>query len=31
MKASIAVEYCDIIKNDFWNKRPWLLSNDANE
>jgi len=21
------VEHMDIIKDDFWNQRPWLLSN----
>ncbi|KAK4136584.1 tRNAHis guanylyltransferase [Trichocladium antarcticum] len=26
-KARIVVEHLDIIKDDFWNRRPWLLSN----
>ncbi|KKF97224.1 tRNA(His) guanylyltransferase [Ceratocystis platani] len=26
-KARIAVEHMDIIKDDFWDRRPWLLSN----
>ena len=26
-KARILVEHLDIIKDDFWNRRPWLLSN----
>ena len=25
-KASISVEHTDIIKDDFWDQRPWLLS-----
>ncbi|OIW25990.1 tRNAHis guanylyltransferase [Coniochaeta ligniaria NRRL 30616] len=25
-KARITVEHLDIIKDDFWNRRPWLLS-----
>lgn len=24
-KASIVIAHCDIIKDDFWNDRPWLL------
>ncbi|KAK4461904.1 tRNA guanylyltransferase [Cladorrhinum samala] len=26
-KAQIVVEHLDIIKDDFWDQRPWLLSN----
>ncbi|KAG5300607.1 tRNA guanylyltransferase [Histoplasma ohiense] len=26
-KATIAVMHLDIIKDDFWDKRPWILSN----
>ena len=26
MKAQIATEHVDIIKDIFWEKRPWLLS-----
>lgn len=26
-KARITVEHLDIIKDDFWDRRPWLLSN----
>lgn len=26
-KAEIAVQHLDIIKDDFWDRRPWLLSN----
>ncbi|KAG5975537.1 Glucose-responsive transcription factor [Claviceps cyperi] len=26
-KARIAVEHTDIIKDEFWNRRPWILSN----
>lgn len=25
-KATIRVEHLDIIKDDFWEQRPWLLS-----
>jgi tRNA(His) guanylyltransferase len=25
-KARIVVEHLDIIKDDFWHRRPWLLS-----
>ncbi|KAF3932723.1 hypothetical protein ABW19_dt0204502 [Dactylella cylindrospora] len=25
-KAEVVVEHVDIIKDDFWNKRPWILS-----
>jgi tRNA(His) guanylyltransferase len=25
-KARIAVQHVDIIKDDFWQRRPWLLS-----
>ncbi len=26
-KACVVVDYLDIIKDDFWDRRPWLLSN----
>ncbi len=26
-KATISVEHIDIIKDDFWDQRPWLSSN----
>ncbi|KAK5663540.1 hypothetical protein OQA88_3971 [Cercophora sp. LCS_1] len=26
-KAAIVVQHLDIIKDDFWDRRPWLLSN----
>lgn len=26
-KAKVVVEHVDIIKNDFWERRPWILSN----
>jgi tRNA(His) guanylyltransferase len=26
-KARIVVEHLDIIKDDFWSRRPWILSN----
>lgn len=26
-KARVLVEHMDIIKDDFWDRRPWLLSN----
>ena len=26
-KARITVQHLDIIKDEFWQKRPWLLSN----
>lgn len=26
-KARVLVEHLDIIKDDFWERRPWLLSN----
>ncbi|KAM5355504.1 hypothetical protein ACJ41O_002150 [Fusarium nematophilum] len=26
-KARVVVEHLDIIKDDFWDQRPWLLSN----
>ncbi|KAL1962537.1 hypothetical protein VTN77DRAFT_9412 [Rasamsonia byssochlamydoides] len=26
-KAQVVVEHVDIIKDDFWNRRPWILSN----
>jgi tRNA(His) guanylyltransferase len=26
-KAAIVVEHLDIIQDEFWNRRPWLLSN----
>lgn len=25
-KARVTVEHLDIIKDEFWNRRPWLLS-----
>ncbi len=25
-KASVVVEHVDIIKDEFWERRPWLLS-----
>jgi tRNA(His) guanylyltransferase len=25
-KARILIEHLDIIKDDFWNRRPWLLT-----
>lgn len=25
-KAQVVVEHVDIIKDDFWQRRPWLLS-----
>jgi len=25
-KASIVIEHLDIIKDDFWDRRPWLLT-----
>ena len=25
-KARVVVEHLDIIKDDFWDRRPWLLS-----
>lgn len=28
-KAKIAVEHVDIIKDDFWERRPWILSGKA--
>ncbi|KAL2039279.1 hypothetical protein N7G274_007947 [Stereocaulon virgatum] len=28
-KAEIVVQHVDIIKDDFWNDRPWLLGSDA--
>lgn len=28
-KARIAVEHVDIIKDDFWEKRPWILTGRA--
>jgi hypothetical protein len=28
-KAGIAVEHTDIIKNEFWQRRPWILSGRA--
>ncbi|KAH9893033.1 tRNAHis guanylyltransferase [Xylariomycetidae sp. FL2044] len=27
MKAKVVVDHLDIIKDDFWDQRPWLLSN----
>lgn len=26
-KARITVQHVDVIKDEFWQKRPWLLSN----
>lgn len=26
-KAPIVIEHLDIIKDDFWDRRPWLLTN----
>lgn len=26
-KARIAVQHVDMIKDDFWERRPWILSN----
>lgn len=26
-KAKVVVEHVDIIKDDFWTRRPWILSN----
>lgn len=26
-KAQVVVEHVDIIKDDFWERRPWILSN----
>lgn len=26
-KAKVVVEHMDIIKDDFWDRRPWILSN----
>ena len=26
-KARVLIEHLDIIKDDFWDRRPWLLSN----
>ena len=26
-KARVLVDHLDIIKDDFWERRPWLLSN----
>lgn len=26
-KAMVVVEHLDIIKDDFWDRRPWVLSN----
>lgn len=30
-KAKITVQHVDIIKDDFWETRPWLLSNKPGE
>lgn len=27
VKAQITVEHLDIIKDEFWDRRPWILSN----
>ena len=29
MKAEIVVQHTDIIKDDFWEQRPWLLGGKA--
>lgn len=29
-RASIEIEHADIIKDDFWDQRPWLLSGHLN-
>lgn len=26
-KAKVVIEHLDIIKDEFWDKRPWILSN----
>jgi tRNA(His) guanylyltransferase len=26
-KARVVVDHVDIIKDEFWDKRPWILSN----
>jgi tRNA(His) guanylyltransferase len=26
-RARVVVEHLDIIKDDFWDRRPWILSN----
>lgn len=26
-KATVVIEHLDIIKDDFWERRPWILSN----
>lgn len=26
-KARVVIDHLDIIKDDFWDRRPWLLSN----
>jgi tRNA(His) guanylyltransferase len=28
-KAGIKMEHCDLINNDFWHRRPWILSGRA--
>jgi len=30
-KARITVQHIDIIKDEFWEKRPWLLANRPGE
>jgi tRNA(His) guanylyltransferase len=30
-KARITVQHIDIIKDEFWERRPWLLSNKPGE
>lgn len=30
-KAKITVQHVDIIKDEFWARRPWLLSNKPGE
>lgn len=27
LKARVVIEHLDIIQDEFWNKRPWILSN----
>lgn len=29
MKAAIVVEHVDIIKDEFWERRPWILTGRA--
>ena len=30
-KARVTIEHLDIIKDDFWDRRPWLLSGKAGD